>query len=332
MKSFQRRCRGCGCILDATTDSAAHVFPNALGGRLKPKGILCRTCNTALGRAADNALVKAFGDWPSLLNFPRDEGEHPAKIVETRKGRRVRLDPSGKLTAADVQYDVQPIEDGDKLEISAGNWKTFRQLLKRAEKQFPQFNAAEAEKHARVLGLSDGDELKLSLDFSPKAVFGGVVTAIWLYLIQTTGRSFMDWQRLLDCVADMQRHGGMFRYFIDGLPGLAGPDISLGHKIVIRSVPRTGEMIAFVEVLGVLKVGGVFAAAPPPALLVEEIYASDIARQADRRAEFSIDTAQFEQQDWRTVGLGPNDAKKLRLHFAGALEALAAHYYARYTD
>lgn len=330
--TLQRLCRGCGCILDATTDFAAHVFPKALGGRLKPKGIICRTCNTALDRASDNALVRAFGDWPTLLNFPRDGGGHPAKTVDTRKGRRVRLEPSGKLTSADVVYDVQPIEGGDKLEISAGDWKTFRQLLKRAGKRFPQMDAAEAEKHARMLSHSDGDELKVTLDYSPKAVFGGVVTAIWLYLIHTTGRSFMEWPRLLDCVADMQRYGGTFRYLVDGLPGLSGPDIPLRHKIVIRSVPRTGELVAYVEVLGVMKVGGVFASAPPPAFFVEEVYAFDIAGQADRSAEFSIDAARFERQDWRTVGLGPTDAEKLRLHFAGALEALAALYYARSAD
>jgi HNH endonuclease len=54
-------CRGCGVPLTDTNDSEAHIIPNALGGRLKPKCIICRECNTQLDRIADNALVQAFG-------------------------------------------------------------------------------------------------------------------------------------------------------------------------------------------------------------------------------------------------------------------------------
>ena len=325
-----KNCRGCGLALTSETDSEAHVIPNALGGRLKPRGILCRTCNGQLDRLADNPLVEAFGDWPTLLNFPRDRGEHPPKLIETREGRRVRLEADGSLRRTDVLYTVTPVAEGHKVEIGAGNMKTVRQLLKRAEKQFPQFDAKAAEQYARVLGIEDGDELKLSLDFSPQAVFGGVIAAIWLYLILTTGRAFMDWQRLLDCIAEMQARGGTFRYFIDGLPGLKGPQIGLGHKIVARSVPATGEMIAYVEILGILRVGGLFAKAKAPSMVIEHIYAYDLASRADRSGEFAIDTGEFESQQWQTVGLAPTDYEALRKHFKAALGIFEVHYRQRF--
>ncbi|MGC2087057.1 MAG: HNH endonuclease [Bradyrhizobium sp.] len=323
------KCRGCMEPLTPENDSAAHVFPNALGGRLKPKGIICRVCNTALDRVADNALVKAFGDWPTLLNLPRDEGKHPPKLVETRDGRRVRVEADGRITSADVTYDVTTVDDGHEVRIAAGNMKTFGQLLNRAKKDFPQLDIEAARKAAQVVGVNDGDLLKLNLDFSPQATFGGVITAIWIYLIHTTGRAFMDWDRLLKCVADMQVRGGTFRYLIDGLPGLDGPNIALGHKIVVRSVPRTGEMIAYVEVMGVLRIGGLFAAAGGPSDLIEHIYVYDLDGQADRSSEFSVNQREFEQQDWRTVGLGPADAEDLRAHYSGAMETLVAHYHKR---
>src|SRR4051812_32296263 len=89
----QRKCRGCGTMLTAANDSEAHIIPNALGGSLKPKGIICQTCNRELGALVDNALVKAFGDWPTLLDIPRDRGKNPPNLIETRNGRRVRLKP-----------------------------------------------------------------------------------------------------------------------------------------------------------------------------------------------------------------------------------------------
>src|SRR5207302_7849629 len=100
-------------------------------------------------KLTDNALIKAFGDWPTLLDIPRDRGANPPKLIESRNGRRVRLEADGSMTLADVKYDVAPVEDGHKVQIAAGNMKTFRQLLKRAEKQFPTFDPKVAEQYAR---------------------------------------------------------------------------------------------------------------------------------------------------------------------------------------
>lgn len=326
-----RKCRGCGDPLTDANDSAAHIIPNALGGRLAPKGIICQTCNTVLDKLADHALVEAFGDWPTLLDLPRQRGKNPPKLMDTLNGHRVRMNPDGTSTRVDVQYDVDSIPEGHLVQIAAGDIKTFRQLLGRVAKQFPQVDVAKAERNARTVGIEDGDKLKIRLDFSPDAVFGGAVTAVWLFLIHSTGHAFMDWNRLQDCIANMRASGGTFRYFVDGLPGLCGPEVGLGYRIVARSVPSTGELIVYVEMLGVLKVGGVFARSPVPALPLEHIYVLDLASKTDRSSEYSIDAAEFERQDWGKVGLGPTDAAALRAHFSNAIELFINHYRNRFT-
>ena len=105
-------CRGCGNALTDDSDSEAHIIPNALGGRLASTGIICRTCNGKLDDIADNALIEAFGHWPTLLNIPRQRGDNPPRTVDTRDGNRVRLDPDGSLMRMNIQYEVQPIAEG----------------------------------------------------------------------------------------------------------------------------------------------------------------------------------------------------------------------------
>lgn len=327
-----KNCRGCNDPLTPANDSEAHIIPRALGGRLAPKGLVCRKCNGDLDRLADNALVQAFGAWPTLLAIPRQGGQNPAKIISTRDGHKVRVEPDGSLTRTDVLYRVSAMPGGHKVELAAGDRRTVRQLLNRTKKQFPQFDPALAEQYATVVGMSPDTELELRLDFSPKATFGGVTTAIWLFLIHETGRAFMEWERLLACIAQMQTTGGIFRYLINGLPGLQGPQIDLGHKLIIKSVPATGELIAYVEILGVLKIGGVFAKSTVPAIPLEQIYVYDLTAKCDRTKEFSIDPEQFDVQDWRAIGLGPGDATALREHFKNASEVFAAHYRMRFSS
>jgi hypothetical protein len=79
------KCGGCGVTLTPENDSAAHVIPNALGGRLKPKGILCRVCNDELDELADNALIEAFGGWPKANNedsFVLSGFDKPMQVAE----------------------------------------------------------------------------------------------------------------------------------------------------------------------------------------------------------------------------------------------------------
>lgn len=327
-------CRGCGKPLTDEDDSEAHIIPNALGGRLAPGGIICRTCNGELDEVADNALIEAFGHWPTLLNIPRQRGDNPPRTIDTRDGNRVRLDPDGSLMRVNIRYEVQPIAEGHFVQIGAGNIKTVRQLIQRAAKEFPQLDVKQAEAHAQRISVSPDDELHLTLDFSSRAVFGGVATAIWLYLILKTGRAFLDWQQLLAYIRNAQMNGGTLRYFTDGLPGLCGPQVELGHKLVVRSVPSTGELIVYVEILGVLKIGGVFAKSPPPGSFLEHIYAYDLQTRADRSAEFSVDAAIFDVQSWPTVGLRPTstDAPTLRQHIASGLQVLERLYRERSSE
>ena len=102
-------CKGCDVVFTPENDSNAYMIPKALGGRLAPRGILCRTYNTELNDVADLALIKAFGAWPTLLDISR-EGANPPKTVETREGHRVRIQGDGKLTRTDVVFDVKEVE------------------------------------------------------------------------------------------------------------------------------------------------------------------------------------------------------------------------------
>jgi hypothetical protein len=322
-------CKGCGVPLTPENDSDAHMIPKALGGRLAPGRILCRDCNTEFNDVADLPLIEAFGAWPTLLDIPR-QGSNPPKTIETRDGHRVRVEKDGKMTRTDVVYEVEEIPqiEGHRVTFGAGDMKTARQLLARAKKEFPQLDLVEAQKRLVAQGLPPGDELKLGLDFSP-ATFGGVLTAVWLFIVHKTGQAFVEKTRLLEWIKNLQeQRADTFRYFVNGLPGLEGPDIKLSHKIVVRAIPQTGHLVAFVEVMGTLKIGGVIAHLKPGQAM-EHIYVYDVLEKRDRSVEFSINAETFDTQDWKNLGLRPKDVDALKEHFSRALQRLADLYYAR---
>ena len=124
---------------------------------------------------------------------------------------------------------------------------------------------------------------------------------------------------------------GLLRHLVDGLPGLEGPAVPFGHRVVLRSVPRTGELVAYVEILGVLRIGGVYGKAKPgPAPWVGHVCVYDLDQQRDRSAEFRVDPAAFDVQDWAALGLAPSERERLLAHYERAIrDVLEPRYRAR---
>ena len=297
---------GLPVALNVSNNSEAHIIPNALGGRLKPKGILCRTCNGELDSLADNALVEAFGAWPTLLNLPRDHGSNPPKSLISKSGRNVRVTANGPYTATDVRYDKTALgDDATSFEINAPTRKIMRQKVRQLVKEFPQVDAAEAERHAKEVSLRADERLFAPINLHPAALLGGVAAAIWLYSIYATGTAALDWSGLKQYIVESQKGLGPWRHYVDGLPGLVGPDVSFGHKVVLRSIPSTGQLIAYAEVLGVLRIGGVYGKVRRGGPLLEHVYVYDLDKRRDRISEFRIEAATFDCKDWASFGVPP---------------------------
>jgi hypothetical protein len=308
-------CNGCGVDLTPENESDAHIIPNALGGRLAPRGLICRDCNTLLDRLADNPLIVSFGSWPTLIDVPRDRGKNPPVEINTADGQRIRLEADGTRSLIEVIYDVAPVEGGHKVTLGANNWKVVRQLIKKAVKEFPQLDRAAAEAHAQRSQIPPSAPWIIQTNFAPSNVFPGAFAAFWLFFLHKTGHTLAPWVRALEVMENL-RSGGTFRYLPNGLPGLQGPDIPISHRIVLRSVSATGQLIGYLEILGALRIGGLLATGGSRTKAIEFIYVADVFAKTDRSSEFSIDSAAFESVDWNTIGLGYIDAdmEALREH------------------
>ncbi|MEJ6790953.1 HNH endonuclease [Brevundimonas sp. BR2-1] len=86
-------------------DSKAHIIPSALGGRLKPKGILCKVANSKLGDQIDQPMIAGMEAIMTLLNGSRDRGENPAIEVEDESGERLVFRFGETLKTAKPEFE-----------------------------------------------------------------------------------------------------------------------------------------------------------------------------------------------------------------------------------
>ncbi len=319
-------CRGCGEPFGVVVDSDAHIIPNALGGRLKPRGILCTVCNGELDRLADNDLIKAFAQWPTMADLPRQRDGNPPVIVTDADGKRYRVEAKGVRTVARPSYVETDVPEGRLIEISAPTEKMAKQLLAKAAKDHSGLDVQSLLDAMRA-GEFTVEKLpapyQISFGFGPSQVFPGIYAALWLFHIHAFGKAFCSWKDLKSSLTNGVLISRL-RYATDGLPGLRGPKIDIGHKLVLRSDSARGLLIGYAEILGALRVGGILATGYTDD--VERIYATDAMTVADQSDAFVIDATAFLATDWSQWGTAWSDAAKpgLIAHFKEATKPLVA--------
>lgn len=81
-----QKCILTGEPLTLDTDSRAHIIPSALGGNLRPTGILSMRGNALLNERVDAPLVRALAPIMALVGGRRDRGEAPPVPLRTASG------------------------------------------------------------------------------------------------------------------------------------------------------------------------------------------------------------------------------------------------------
>lgn len=126
-------CYLCGVLLDKSNSSVEHIIPNALGGNLKSRQLLCKKCNSDIGHQADSELAKQLNFIANMLNIRRDRGEpQEFKIRDEVSGIVYRCLPGGKPK----RIEPEIIRNNDQIVIKASDKKIARQLLNRFKKMY----------------------------------------------------------------------------------------------------------------------------------------------------------------------------------------------------
>ena len=137
------KCYKCLKEINKENVSVEHIIPNAVGGRLKSKELLCKTCNSDFGDKTD-IYLGANIPFTLLLNIKRDRDKPYRLNAKDQEGREYHIDfneKTGRLEAN--QRVVKPIkrkrEDG-KISIEFIGDAQAKSILKSEKKRNEKLN------------------------------------------------------------------------------------------------------------------------------------------------------------------------------------------------
>ncbi|OMP69018.1 hypothetical protein BV900_27320 [Agrobacterium tumefaciens] len=183
---MNRRCILTGVEINADNDSKAHVIPSALGGRLKPTGILSKDANTRIGDLIDLPLTTAFQPMMTLINGSRDRGRNQGVRMTDSNGRSYLLNFDQPIRATRPEYKATETDAGTQINISARDMSELRILLGKVKKDYPNFDIEKGLEHARHVETWPDDYFHLQLQCGPGVVFPALFVAASVFAVHNS--------------------------------------------------------------------------------------------------------------------------------------------------
>jgi hypothetical protein len=142
-------CFRCDSPLTPLTFSAEHLIPQALGGRLKSKKLLCRSCNSLWGEHPDSDILRFFATLCTALDIKRDRGDSPRIHGELSDGTKITMGSDGKPELAVPKFVSSKTNDGFEFSITARCENELRRMLKGLKEKHPALNVDDVVAQAK---------------------------------------------------------------------------------------------------------------------------------------------------------------------------------------
>jgi len=130
--NIMNNCALCNTFISKENQSEEHVIPQAIGGRLKIKNFICRTCNNKFGHNWDSTLANQLAFFSTSLNIKREK-KLPNYLVNTLDGNQYLKQPQGDFILTRPTEHIEKNPDGSlNIKIEAPNFKIAKDILKKS--------------------------------------------------------------------------------------------------------------------------------------------------------------------------------------------------------
>ncbi len=132
------RLRAYVCGLSGNNVSLEHIIPNAIGGKLKSKELICEDCNSSIGSKYDSILCKQMEFFSNFIEIKRDRGK-PKPIEMKHVDEDITYTING-VNNVRIQNNIREIKNDDGTKTFKGSFNSEKEARKHIEsiiKKYP---------------------------------------------------------------------------------------------------------------------------------------------------------------------------------------------------
>lgn len=271
-------------IIDSN-NSWEHIILNAIGGRRKVNGFICKSCNDSTGHIWDTALAKQLNPLSLLLKINRERGDAPSQVFETTKGEKITFQSDGHMTLSKPDFKLEPVGDLMELRINARSSKEAREIATGLKRKYPNLDIEELMRKAEVKSYNLQDALKIRVSFGISDAGRSIVKSVLALAVQN-GIDPQSCQNALRYLKDVRAEKCLGFYYARDIL-LDRPQSKVFHCVAISSNIQTGCLLGYVENFGAQRIVVCLSdsySGPD----VHDIYAIDLIASEELELSFAI--------------------------------------------
>lgn len=239
-------CYICEEEISQINESKEHIIPNAIGGRLKSKKLLCKECNNSFGDDYDASLVKQI-NLTTLLNIRRERNPITPDIRGFTKSGKT-FDLTHELVPKEVKPPV--IIKGDKITYNFRNMAEAKKVIKKLKRKNPKIDS---EKLLNSITWKEEyvDE-KIFFDFElieGESAFKAIAKIALNYYIHSGGdKEFVEYSLLFlqNKLAGNYNNLVCHYYEANGVLHTLGKE-EISHILYLRGNPSDKSLYCYIE-------------------------------------------------------------------------------------
>jgi hypothetical protein len=245
-------CAHCDTSITSDNDSKEHIIPNAIGGRRKIGGFICRSCNSRTGDTWDKELAEQLNPLGLLLRISRQEGDLPSQTFETIGGQRIRLKADGRMELPNPVFRKTQQGESVEVQIQARSIEEAKGMLQGLKRKHPNLDVEQALKKMNDQAVPLEDPLKMSFQFGGNHAGRAVVKSA-LAMAYSSGVRAQDCETALKYLKDTAAPACFGFYYEKDLI-LNRAENAVFHCIGVSGSKNTGLLLAYVEYYGAQRI------------------------------------------------------------------------------
>lgn len=181
-------------MLNSTNSSKEHILLNAIGGRLKSKHLLCKSCNSEFGNDSDSYLENQLQFLSSSFQVKRDRGKNqPIKGGKTADGVEYHLIDGSKPVPAKPDVSLKSENGKIEVSVSARNEEELFGILQNIKRKYPGLDIEDAKQ--KIVHREEYLNTPVSYNISiggAKAFKSIVKSAVNFYIYSTESKEAVE--------------------------------------------------------------------------------------------------------------------------------------------
>jgi len=246
-------CIDCNRLIDELNDSREHLILNAIGGRKRVRGLLCRVCNPTAGYTWDKELASQLAPLSSLFAVKRQRGETQPQKVTTASGETFYRRPDGVLVPSRPVYKEVPRSDGTvQVQIQARTMEEARDVLRGAKRKYPNIDVEKTLAKVQIEQRYLDEPVRFSCGIGGAQAGRSIVKSA-LCLAVSSG---VDPRACTDACAYLKKAEAVpcFGYYYQRDLLLNRPKAVPLHCVAVSNRGTEGQLLAYAEFFGVHRV------------------------------------------------------------------------------